>query len=145
MNDTNSPHDANGINDTNTDYDKGLAKRRQILGDEWVDRSLANKTPFTSDFQEMITRHAWNDIWNRPGLPAKTRRMLVLSTTMALGCWEEFELHVRAALQATDESRLAEDELKEVLLQNAIYAGVPTANTAFKLAKGILVEVNNSH
>lgn len=125
-----------------SDYEKGLINRRAVLGDKWVDRSLARKTDFTADFQEMITRYAWNDIWGRPGLPHKTRRIMVLSVTMSLGRWEEFELHVRAALQATDESRLTTDEIKEVLLQNAIYAGVPAANTAFTLAEGILQQVD---
>ncbi|MFC3337413.1 carboxymuconolactone decarboxylase family protein [Paracandidimonas soli] len=121
-----------------TDYEQGLSTRRAILGDAWVDKSLANKTAFTEDFQEMITRHAWNDIWNRPGLAHKTRRIMVISVMMSLGHWEEFEMHVRAALQAEDDTRLTQEELKEVLLQNAIYAGVPAANTAFRLAQRIL-------
>ncbi len=125
----------------NTDYQKGLATRRAVLGDEWVDRSIARKTPFTAEFQELITRYAWNDIWNRPGLNRQTRRIMVLSVTMSLGRWEEFELHVRAGLLAPDASRLTPDELKEVLLQNAIYAGVPASNTAFGLAQKILNEV----
>lgn len=126
----------------NTSYEKGLKTRRQVLGDKWVDRSLANKTIFTSDFQEMITEYAWDAIWNRPGLDWKTRRIMVLSVTLALGRWEEFELHIRAALTATDASGLSPEELKEVLMQNAIYAGVPAANTGFKLAERILNEVS---
>ncbi|MBB5217274.1 carboxymuconolactone decarboxylase family protein [Parapusillimonas granuli] len=124
-----------------TDYQKGLATRRAVLGDEWVDRSLARRTAFTAEFQELITRYAWHEVWNRPGLGRQTRRIMVLSVTMSLGRWEEFELHVRAALRAADESRLSPDELKEVLLQNAIYAGVPAANTAFGLAQKILDEI----
>ncbi|CAB3658261.1 MULTISPECIES: carboxymuconolactone decarboxylase family protein [Achromobacter] len=123
------------------DFERGLANRRAVLGDEWVQRSLDRATTFTADYQNMITRYAWHDIWSRPGLPHKARRMMVLAVTLSLGRWEEFELHVRAALTATDASRLTPDELKEVLLQNAIYAGVPAANTAFNLAQNILREV----
>jgi len=123
------------------DFEQGLANRRAVLGDAWVERSLARATGFTADYQNLITRYAWHDIWSRPGLPHKSRRMMVLAVTLALGRWEEFELHVRAALTAADASRLTPDELKEVLLQNAIYAGVPAANTAFNLAQDILREV----
>lgn len=123
------------------DFDKGLANRRAVLGDAWVERSLSRATSFTADYQNMITRYAWHDIWSRDGLPRKARRMMVLAVTLSLSRWEEFELHVRAALTATDDSRLTPEELKEVLLQNAIYAGVPAANTAFNLAQAILREV----
>ncbi|MGE8453076.1 MAG: carboxymuconolactone decarboxylase family protein [Pseudomonadales bacterium] len=123
------------------DFDKGLANRRAVLGDAWVERSLSRATGFTAEYQNMITRYAWHDIWSRDGLPRKSRRMMVLAVTLSLSRWEEFELHVRAALTATDDSRLTPDELKEVLLQNAIYAGVPAANTAFNLAQAILREV----
>ncbi len=122
-------------------YEKGLGIRREVLGDKWVDRSLARRTEFNTEFQEMITRYAWNEIWSRPGLSRQMRRIMVLSVTMSLGRWEEFELHVRAALQATDGTGLTAEELKEVLLQNAIYAGVPASNTAFNLAQNILNEV----
>lgn len=117
------------------DYDKGMKMRRKTLGDEWVDRAERTKTAFNADFQELITRYCWNDIWNRPGLPPKTRRMLVIAMTAAIGRWEEFSLHVRAALQSGD---LSQDELKEVLLQAAIYCGVPTANTAFREARAVI-------
>lgn len=123
------------------DFERGLVNRRAVLGEEWVQRSLDRATTFTADYQNLITRYAWHDIWSRPGLPHKARRMMVLAVTLSLGRWEEFELHVRAALTAKDDSRLSPDELKEVLLQNAIYAGVPAANTAFNLAQGILREV----
>ncbi|CAM4277362.1 Carboxymuconolactone decarboxylase [Bordetella tumbae] len=123
------------------DFEQGLKNRRAVLGDAWVERSLSRATSFTADYQNLITRYAWHDIWSRPGLPHKSRRMMVLAVTLSLGRWEEFELHVRAALTATDDSRLSPDELKEVLLQNAIYAGVPAANTAFNLAQNILREV----
>jgi 3-oxoadipate enol-lactonase len=119
-------------------YEKGLSTRREVLGDKWVDRSLARRTEFNTEFQELITRYAWDEIWGRPGLSRQMRRVMVLSVTMSLGRWEEFELHVRAALQATDGTGLSVEELKEVLLQNAIYAGVPASNTAFNLAQDIL-------
>ncbi|MDB5768426.1 MAG: pcaD, partial [Collimonas fungivorans] len=123
------------------DFERGMQNRRQILGDDWVDRSLANATGFNAEFQNLITRFAWNEIWGRPGLEQKTRRVIVLAITMALGRWEEFELHARAALLGDAETRLTPDEMKEVLIQGAIYAGVPAANTAFTHAQKILREI----
>jgi 3-oxoadipate enol-lactonase len=123
------------------DLERGLANRRAMLGDAWVDRSMANANNFNADFQNLISRFAWNDIWGRPGLDKKTRRAIVLSITTALGRWEEFELHTRAALLGDEASRLTPDEVKEVLMQSAIYAGVPAANTAFVHAQAILREV----
>jgi 3-oxoadipate enol-lactonase/4-carboxymuconolactone decarboxylase len=108
----------------------GLEKRRAILGDAHVDRSIANATEFTRAFQELITRYAWGDIWQRPGLDDRTRRLVVLAVTSALGRWEEFRLHVRTGL----EHELEPCDLEEVLLQTAIYAGVPAANTGFQIA-----------
>jgi 3-oxoadipate enol-lactonase / 4-carboxymuconolactone decarboxylase len=116
-------------------YRAGLDVRREILGDAWVDKSLAARTPFTADFQSMITRNVWNEIWNRPGLDHKMRRLLVLAITASLGAWEEFRLHVRAGLE---QQGFSEDELKEVLLQVAAYAGVPAANTAFAEAAAVI-------
>ena len=116
----------------------GLTIRRKILGDAWVDRSLAARTPFTVDFQDMITRNVWNEIWNRPGLDHKTRRLLVLAITASLGAWEEFRLHARAGLE---QQGFTQDELKEVLLQVAAYAGVPAANTAFAEAAKIIAGI----
>ena len=109
----------------------GMQVRRQVLGDEHVDRSLKNATDFTRDFQELITRYAWGAVWTRPGLDHRTRRLLVLAVTAALGRWEEFRLHLRAAL-AHD---LGVCDVKETLLQVAVYAGVPAANTGFQIAK----------
>lgn len=123
------------------DYERGLHNRRAILGDAWVDRSLSNANSFNADFQNLITRFAWNEIWGRPGLDKTTRRAIVLAITIALGRWEEFDLHVRAALLGDAATRLSPDELKEVLIQSAIYAGVPAANTAFTHAMAILREV----
>ena len=123
------------------DFERGMRNRRSVLGDAWVDRSVANATNFNAEFQNLITRFAWNEIWGRPGLEHKTRRIIVLAITIALGRWEEFELHVRAALLGDPASRLTPDEMKEVLIQSAIYAGVPAGNTAFTHAQQILREV----
>jgi 3-oxoadipate enol-lactonase/4-carboxymuconolactone decarboxylase len=109
----------------------GMPIRRSVLGDAHVDRSVAATTDLTRDFQELITRFAWGTIWARPGLDWRTRRLLVLATTASLGRWEEFRLHVRTGL--AHELELC--DLNEVLLQVAIYAGVPAANTAFQIAR----------
>lgn len=116
-------------------FDAGLAVRREVLGDAWVERALAARTPFNADFQAMITRYAWNEVWGRPGLDQRTRRLLVVAMTATLGRWEEFRLHVRSGLE---QGGFTQDELKEVLLQTAIYAGVPAANTAFAEAAAII-------
>lgn len=108
----------------------GSRVRRQVLGDEHVDRSLAAATGFTRDFQSLITRYAWGTVWNRPGLDLRTRRLLVLAILAAMGRWEEFRLHARAALQ----HGLEPCDLKETLMQTAIYAGLPAANTGFHIA-----------
>jgi 3-oxoadipate enol-lactonase/4-carboxymuconolactone decarboxylase len=108
----------------------GMPIRRAALGDAHVDRSLASATEFTREFQELVTRFAWGTIWARPGLDHRMRRMLVVAITAALGRWEEFRLHVRAGLAA----ELEPCDLKEVLLQVAVYAGVPAANTGFHIA-----------
>lgn len=112
-----------------------MKTRRKVLGDEWVDRAERTRTAFNSEFQDLITRYAWDGIWNRKGLPHRTRRMLVIAMMVALGRWEEFSLHVRAALQSKD---LTQDDLKEILLQAAIYCGVPAANHAFKEARAVI-------
>ena len=108
----------------------GFEVRRAVLGDAHVDKAIASTTEFTREFQELITRYAWGTIWSRPQLDQRTRRLLVLAITASLGRWEEFSLHLRAGL-ATD---LELCDLKEVLLQAAVYAGVPAANTAFQIA-----------
>jgi 3-oxoadipate enol-lactonase len=123
------------------DFERGLQNRRSVLGDAWVDRSINNANSFNAEFQNLITRFAWNEIWGRPGLEHKMRRAVVLSITTALGRWEEFDLHVRAALLGEEGSRLTPDEIKEILMQSAIYAGVPAANTAFTHTLAILREV----
>lgn len=118
-----------------SDYDKGMKTRRKALGDEWVNRALAAQTPFNAEFQDMITRTCWNEIWNRPGLPHRERRMIVIAQTAAMGRWEEFKLHAGAALRSGD---LSQDDLKEILLQTSVYCGVPTANTAFREAREVV-------
>jgi 4-carboxymuconolactone decarboxylase len=122
------------------DNEKGMVNRRRVLGDAWVDKSIAKTNAFNGEFQDLITRYAWNEIWGRPALGDKTRRLMVLSTMIALKAYEEFALHVRAALDGPPESRLTPDEIKEVILQAAIYCGVPAANHAFALAGDILRE-----
>lgn len=119
----------------NKSHERGMKTRRKVLGDAWVDLAERNKTDFNAEFQDLITRYCWDEIWNRPGLSHKMRRAIVLSITLATGRWEEFRLHVRAALESGD---LAPDDLKEILLQSAIYAGVPSANTAFKEAREVM-------
>jgi 3-oxoadipate enol-lactonase/4-carboxymuconolactone decarboxylase len=108
----------------------GLAVRREMLGDAHVDRAIASTNDFNREFQDLITRYAWGTVWTRPGLDLRTRRLLVLATMAALGRWEDFSMHVRAGLA----HELEPCDLKEVLLQTAIYAGVPAANTGFHLA-----------
>ena len=118
------------------DFDRGVANRRAMLGDQWVDQSLNNATTFNAEFQELITRYAWHDIWGRPGLDTTTRRLLVLGMTMGLARWEEFELHCKAAIRGG----VPLEKIKETLMQGAIYCGVPSANTAFKLTMKVLRE-----
>jgi len=120
--------------DEATRYDMGLARRKQVLGTDYVEQRLAATTPFTRRFQNLITRLAWGEIWASSRLDDQTRRLMVLSMTSALGRWEEFELHLEAALRAGVEPTL----LEETLTQTAIYCGVPTANTAFAIASKVL-------
>ena len=119
-------------------FDEGLKHRRATLGDAWVDASLARRNPFNHDFQGLVTRMAWGEIWSRPGLEPKTRRFLVLGMTMAQGRWDEFALHVRAGLA---QGGFSWQELREVILQGAVYCGVPAANTAMHTAEAILGEL----
>jgi 3-oxoadipate enol-lactonase len=118
------------------DFDRGVKNRRAVLGDAWVDKSLNNANEFNAEFQHLITRYAWHDIWSRPGLDHTTRRLLVLGMTMGMARWEEFELHCKAAIRGGVPLGL----IKETLMQGAIYCGVPAANTAFKLTMDILRE-----
>src|ERR1700690_3858116 len=121
-------------------YQQGMKIRRAVLGDEHVDRADANTTDFNRDFQDFITRNAWGDIWARPGLPRHTRSLLTLAMMIALNRNEEFRMHVRAALN----NGVTHDQIKEVLLQSAIYCGVPAANSAFHIAAEVLREMDSA-
>jgi 4-carboxymuconolactone decarboxylase len=116
-------------------HERGMAKRRKVLGNEWVDRSIAKKNPFNGEFQDFITRAAWGEIWTRPHYDERTRRILVIGTMIALGQWDEFRLHVGAALR---EGGFSPDDIKEIILQQAVYCGVPAANHAFKEAGEVI-------
>ena len=128
------------MSEADNNYQQGMLNRRRVLGDAWVDKSLANVNDFKAEFQNRITRYAWQEVWGRPALGDKTRRLMVLSTMIALKAYEEFAMHVRAALDGPPESRLTPDEIKEVIMQAAIYCGVPAANHAFSVAGAILRE-----
>ncbi|MEV0893945.1 4-carboxymuconolactone decarboxylase [Promicromonospora sp. NPDC050262] len=114
----------------------GAAVRRQVLGDEHVDSAIVGTTAFTADFQDLVTRYAWGEIWNRPGLDRRSRSMITLTALVAGSHWDELAMHVRAAVR----NGLSVDEIKEVLLQTAIYCSVPSANRAFKVAQQALAD-----
>ena len=118
-------------------YERGMKLRRAVLGDAHVDRATAGITDLTREFQDLITRYAWGEIWTRPGLDRKTRSCMVLSSMIALRHWDEFRMHVNAAFN----NGLTEAEIKEVILQSAIYCGVPAANHAFKEAAEIVADL----
>jgi 4-carboxymuconolactone decarboxylase len=117
-------------------YDRGLAVRRQVLSENYVEQAGAQVTDFTADFQQLVTEFAWGTIWSRPGLDRRSRSMITLTALIARGRDEELALHIRAALR----NGLSRDELKEVLLQTAVYCGVPDANAAFRIAQRVLDE-----
>ncbi|HEU5448882.1 MAG TPA: 4-carboxymuconolactone decarboxylase [Acidimicrobiia bacterium] len=119
-----------------TNYDRGIEIRRAVLGDEYVDAALAGQDEFTAPFQDFITRSAWGDVWARPGLDRRTRSCITVALLAALGHERELGIHLRGALR----NGVTTDELREVLLQTAIYAGVPAANRAFAVAQEILAE-----
>ncbi len=119
-----------------TDFEEGLRNRRAVLGEAHVDRSLARRNEFNTEFQDLITRYAWGEIWGRPGLDRKTRSLITLGMMIALNRPDEFKLHVRA----TRQTGVSRDELKELILQAAIYCGVPAANSAFHWAEEVLQE-----
>jgi 4-carboxymuconolactone decarboxylase len=119
-------------------YEQGMKIRRAVLGDEHVDRALATTTDFNRDFQDFITRNAWGEIWTRPGLPRHTRSLLTLAMMVALNRGEEFRMHVKAAFN----NGVTRDQIKEVLLQSAIYCGVPAANSAFHIAADVFKEID---
>ncbi|HKW79377.1 MAG TPA: 4-carboxymuconolactone decarboxylase [Casimicrobiaceae bacterium] len=121
-------------------YDQGLKMRRAVLGDAHVDRALGRRNSFTEEFQDLITRYAWGEIWTRPGLPRHTRSLITVAMMVALNRADEFRLHVRAAFN----NGVTRDEIREVLLQAAIYCGVPAANTAFHLAEEVFAQVDQA-
>jgi|SRR5271168_733336 len=119
-------------------YEQGMGIRRAVLGDEHVDRAVATTTDFNRDFQDFITRNAWGEIWARPGLSRHTRSLLTLAMMIALNRDEEFRMHVKAAFN----NGVTREEIKEVLLQSAIYCGVPAANSAFHMAAEVFNEMD---
>ncbi len=119
-------------------YEQGMKTRRAVLGDAHVDASLKNRDDFNEGFQDLITRYAWGEIWSRPGLPRQTRSMLTLAMMVALNRPDEFRLHLRGALN----NGVTRDEIREVLLQSAIYCGVPAANSAFHLAQEFFAQLD---
>lgn len=117
---------------------KGMHIRRAVLGDAHVDRAIEKRNAFDAEFQDLITRYAWGEIWTRPGLPRHTRSLLTVAMLIALNRADEFRLHVRAAAS----NGVTREEIKEVILQAAIYCGVPAANTAFHLAQAVFAEMD---
>ena len=121
-------------------HEEGMKTRREVLGDAHIDRAIERTTDFTRDFQDFITRYAWGEIWTRPGLDRKTRSCITLTALVALGHQHELAMHVRAAVR----NGLTRDEIKEVLLQCAVYCGVPAANSAFAIAQRVFDEEDAS-
>ncbi|NYF15217.1 3-oxoadipate enol-lactonase/4-carboxymuconolactone decarboxylase [Microbacterium sp. AK009] len=127
--------DGEGLTDQER-YDQGMTVRREVLSDAHVDRAIAGTTPLTADFQDFITRVAWGDVWSRPGLDRRSRSVAVLTALIALEHHEELAMHLRAALR----NGLTVDEVREVILQSAVYCGVPAANTAFRIAAEVYAD-----
>ena len=119
-------------------HEAGMKARRAVLGEAYVNRSVANRNPFTTEFQDMITRYAWGEIWTRPGLERGTRSLITLSMLIALNRDEEFRLHIRSARN----NGVTREQIKELLLQSAIYCGVPAANQAFRSANEVFAEMD---
>jgi 4-carboxymuconolactone decarboxylase len=119
-------------------YEKGMEVRRAVLGDEHVNRSMQNTSDFNREFQDLITRYAWGEIWTRPGLPRHTRSLIVIATLVGLNRPEELRMHIRAAFN----NGVTRDDIKEVLLQSAVYCGVPAANSAFHAAEEVFAEMS---
>jgi 4-carboxymuconolactone decarboxylase len=121
---------------TDSAHERGMNLRREVLGDEHVDRAIERTTEHTADFQDFITRYAWGEIWSRPGLDRRTRSCITITALVTLGRFDELELHIRAAQR----NGVANEEIKEVLLQCAVYCGVPAANSAFAVFQRVLDE-----
>ncbi|HTI46556.1 MAG TPA: 4-carboxymuconolactone decarboxylase [Casimicrobiaceae bacterium] len=119
-------------------YDRGMTVRRAVLGDAHVDRTLTRRTAFNEEFQDLITRYAWGEIWTRPGLPRHTRSLVTIAMMVALNRGDELRLHLRAAFN----NGVTRDEIREVLLQCAVYAGVPAANSAFHAAEEVFAQMD---
>ncbi len=130
---------------SDSSIEQGLINRRRVMGDAWVDQSVANANAVNVEFQRLITSYAWDQIWSRPGLDRRTRRIMVLAITASMGRWDEFELHVRTGLQAPRDDEQAApldlETLKEVLLQTAVYAGVPAGNTGMAIVLKVAREL----
>ena len=122
-------------------YRAGENARRRILGDEWVDRANANRTAFNAEFQDFITRCGWGEVWTRPHFDDRIRRVLVIGTMLCLGRWDEFRMHVRAALV---QGGFSVDDIKEIILQQTVYCGVPAGNHAFHEAARVLEDIGLS-
>ncbi len=118
---------------TDDRHERGMRVRREVLGDEHVEAALERTSDFTAEFQDLITRYAWDEVWNRPGLDRRTRSAITLTALVARGHFDELAMHVRAALR----TGLTREEIKEILLQSAIYCGVPAANSAFAVAQRV--------
>jgi 4-carboxymuconolactone decarboxylase len=121
-------------------YEQGMQKRRKVLGDAHVDKAQANRTDFNADFQDLITRYAWGEVWTRPGLPSHTRSLMTICMMVALNREEELKLHLRAAAN----NGVTREEIAEALLQTAIYCGVPAANSAFAMAQQVFTEIDKT-
>jgi 4-carboxymuconolactone decarboxylase len=126
---------------SNDRYERGMAVRKSVLGAEHVARAEANKTEFDADFQQFITESVWGDVWSRPGLELKTRQMITMGILAVLGRHEELGNHIRA----TRHTGVTPDEIKEIFLQVAVYAGAPAANSAFALAKRVYQEMDKEN
>jgi len=124
--------------DDSSRREQGMKVRRAVLGDAHVDRTLAKRTEFNGDFQDFITRYAWGEVWSRPGLPRHTRSLVTLALMVALNRGDEFKMHVRAAFN----NGVTRDEIKELLLHCALYAGLPAANAAYHLAEEVFAELD---
>jgi 4-carboxymuconolactone decarboxylase len=122
---------------TDEKYRAGMKVRRRILGDAHVDRAVAGKTPLNAEFQDMLTRYGWAEVWGRDGFDYRTRRILVLGTMMALGRWEEYVMHLRAALR----DGFSLEDIKEIMLQQAIYCGLPISNTSYHHLAEVIAEM----
>ncbi len=122
-------------------YDEGMAVRREVLGDSYVEQASARTTDFTGDFQQIVTEFAWGTVWTRPGLDRRSRSMITLTALVARGHHDELAAHLRGALA----NGLTREEIKEVLLQTAVYCGVPAANAAFRVAQQVLDELEQQH